>query len=81
MFRSLEGYKKSIEILIRNEKNYMFTYKKFDHVKVIWYSNSNFARYMDTRKTIFGYLLFLARGGILWKSEKQYIIVVFTMKA
>jgi len=63
------------------KKNYMLTYKKFDHFKVIWYSNSNFARYMDTRKTTFGYLLFLARGGISWKSEKQFVIVISTMKA
>jgi len=36
---------------------------------------------MDTRKTTFGYLLFLARGGISWQSEKQYVIVISTMQA
>jgi len=81
MFGSLEGYKESIEMLIRNEKITCSLIKNSDHLKVIWYSYSNFARYMDTRKTSFGYLLFLARGGISWKSEKQSIIVVSIMKA
>ena len=38
---------------IRTE--YMFTFKKSDHLKVIDYSDSDFARCVDSRKSTFGY--------------------------
>ena len=74
---SLEREKESIEILIRNEKTYY--YRKFDHLKVIGYSD--FARCVDTKKKkiIFGYMFLSARGVISWKSVKQSIIAASTM--
>jgi len=42
----------------------MLTYRKFDHLEVIGYTNSDFAGCVDTRKSTFGYVYLLAGGAI-----------------
>ncbi|KAA0042410.1 retrotransposon protein, putative, Ty1-copia subclass [Cucumis melo var. makuwa] len=66
---------------LQETKDYMLTYKRSDHLEVIGYSYSDFARCMDTRKSNFCYLFLLAEGAISWKSVKQSVIVVSTMEA
>ena len=73
----MEIRKESIEILIRNERTYY--YRKYDHLEVIGYLD--FARCVDTKKSIFGYMFLLVGGAISWKSVKQSIIVASTMEA
>jgi len=48
----------------------MLTYKKFDHLEVIRYTDSDFVGCMDKRKSTFGYVYLLAGGVISWESEK-----------
>jgi len=48
----------------------MLTYTKYDHLEVIGYTDSNFAGFVDTRKSTFGYVYLLAGGAISWKSAK-----------
>ena len=48
----------------------MATYKRFDYLEVVGYSHSNFAKCVDTRKSIFGYVFALTRRAISWKSIK-----------
>ncbi|XP_050941537.1 secreted RxLR effector protein 161-like [Cucumis melo] len=55
---------------LQGTKDYMLTYKRSDHLEVIGYSDSDFARCVDTRKSTFGYLFLLDEGAISWKSEK-----------
>ncbi|XP_050945518.1 secreted RxLR effector protein 161-like [Cucumis melo] len=55
---------------LQGTKDYMLTYKRSDHLKVIGYSNSNFSGCVDKRKSTFGYLFLLAEGAISWKSAK-----------
>ena len=59
----------------------MLTYRKFDHLEVIGYTNSDFVGCVDTRKSTFGYVYLLAVGAISWKSTKQSVIAVSTMEA
>ncbi|KAA0041540.1 Retrovirus-related Pol polyprotein from transposon TNT 1-94 [Cucumis melo var. makuwa] len=66
---------------LQGTKDYMFTYKRSDHLEVIGYSDSDFARCVDIRKFTFGFLFLLAEGAISWKSAKQSIIVASTMEA
>ncbi|KAL0533145.1 hypothetical protein IC582_030360 [Cucumis melo] len=66
---------------LQGAKDYMLTYKRSDHLEVIEYSDSDFARCVDTRKSTFGYLFLLAEGAISWKSAKQSIIAASTMEA
>jgi len=59
----------------------MLTYRKYDHLEVIGYTDSDFVGCVDTRKSTFGYVYLLAGGAISWKSVKQTIIVASTMEA
>jgi len=45
----------------------MLTYRKYDHLEVIVYTDSDFAICMDTRKSTFGFVHLLAGGTISWK--------------
>ena len=59
----------------------MLTYRRFGHLKVIGYTDSDFVSCIDTRKSTFGYMYLLAGGAISWKSAKQLVIVASTMEA
>jgi hypothetical protein len=43
---------------LRGTKDYILTFKRFDHLQVIGYSNSDFAGCVDNRKSTFDYLFF-----------------------
>ena len=79
----LDHWKATKKILryLQGTKNHMLTYKRSDHLKVIGYSDSDFAGCVDTRKSTFGYLFLLAEGAISWKSAKQSVIAASTMEA
>lgn len=59
----------------------MFIYKRSNHLKVVGHSDSDFARYMDSIETTFGYLFLFVRGAISWKSGKEPIIAISTLEA
>ncbi|KAF3661469.1 Polygalacturonase [Capsicum annuum] len=59
----------------------MLTYRRFDHLDVVGYSDSDYVGCVDTRKSTFEYLFLLTEGAISWKSSKQSVIVASTMKA
>ena len=61
-------------------KDYKLTYKHSNNLEVIRYSDSDFARCADTRKSTSGYIFAPTRGAISWKSGKQTIIASSTMK-
>ena len=48
---------------------------------MIGYLDSDFAGCVDSRKSTFGYLFLLGEGTISWKSAKQSVIALSTMKA
>ena len=79
----LDHWKAAKKILryLQGTINHMLTYKRSDHLKVIGYSDSDFAGCVDTRKSTFGYLFLLAEGAISWKSAKQSVIAASTMEA
>jgi len=57
----------------------MLTYKRSDQIEIIGYSDSDFARCQDGRRSTSGYIYLLARGVISWKSAKQTLITSSTM--
>ena len=65
----LEHWKATKKVLkyLQGTKNHMLTYRKFDHLEVIGYTDSDFAGCMDTRKSTFGYVYLLAGGAISCK--------------
>jgi len=58
----------------------MLTYRRSNHLEVIGYSYSDYAGFVDTRKSTFSYLFLLVGGEISWTSEKQSTIVASTME-
>jgi len=62
----LEHWKAAKKVLryLQGTKNHMPTYGKSDHLEVIGYTDSDFAGYVDTRKSTFGYVYLLAGGAI-----------------
>jgi len=79
----LEHWKATKKVLryLQGTKNHMLTYRKYDHLEVIGYTDSNFVGCVDTRKSTFGYVYLLAGEAISWKSAKQLVIAASTMEA
>jgi len=65
----LEHWKAAKKVLryLQGTKNHMLTYRKYDHLEVIGYTNSDFAGCMDTRKFTFDYVYLLVGGTFSWK--------------
>ncbi|XP_039120143.1 secreted RxLR effector protein 161-like [Dioscorea cayenensis subsp. rotundata] len=62
-------------------KDYMLTYKKLDRLEIIGYSDSDFAGFLDSRKSTSGYVFTMAGGVISWRSAKQSLVASSTMEA
>ena len=79
----LDHWKVAKKVLryLQGTKDHMLTYRRYDHLEVIGYLDSDFAGCVDTRKSTFGYLYLLAGGAISWKSAKQTFIATSTMEA
>ncbi|XP_059294665.1 secreted RxLR effector protein 161-like [Lycium ferocissimum] len=66
---------------LQGTKDYVLMYKRSDDLEVIGYSDSDYAGYVDTRKSTLGYIFMLAGGAISWRSAKQTLITTSTMEA
>ena len=78
----LDHWKAAKKVLryLQGTKDHMLTYKRFDHLEMIGYTDSDFAGCVDTRKSTFGYVYLLAGGAISSKSAKQTVIATSTME-
>lgn len=56
---------------LQGTKDYMLTYRDFNHLKWLGYSDSDFVRYSDIRKSTLGYVFLLVRGAISGRSAKH----------
>ena len=65
---------------LRGTKDYMLTFKRSYNLEMIGYTDSDFSRCVDSRKSTFGYVYLLAGAAISWKNVKQTIIVASTME-
>ena len=61
-------------------KDYMLMYKQMNSLEVVGYANSNFIGYVDSWKSILGYIFMLVGGGVSWKSVKQSLTTTSTME-
>jgi hypothetical protein len=59
----------------------MLTYERSDSIKIVGYSDSDFAGCLDTDRSMSGYILKLAGGAISWSSSKRSVITSSTMYA
>ena len=69
---SIDHWKVAKKVLryLQGTKDYMLTFKRYDQLEVIGYTDSYFSSCLDSRKSTFGYLFMLAEGAISWKSAK-----------
>ena len=56
-------------------------YKQTDNLDVIGYLDSDFAGYVDSRKSTSGYIFMMASGAISWRSVKPTLTATSTMEA
>nr|CAN60411.1 hypothetical protein VITISV_036515 [Vitis vinifera] len=56
-------------------------YRRTSNLKVVGYSDSDFAGCVDSRKSTSGYIFILAGGAISWRSVKQTMTATSTMEA
>ena len=47
---------------------------------MVGFSDSNYASYVDDKKSTSGYIFMMAEGVILWKSVKKTLTASFTME-
>jgi hypothetical protein len=74
------GIKKALRY-IQGTNGLMLTYERSDSLKIVAYSDSDFAGYLDTDRYTSGYVFKLAGGAISWSSFKQTVMTSSTMDA
>ncbi|KAM0037011.1 putative RNA-directed DNA polymerase [Helianthus debilis subsp. tardiflorus] len=79
----LDHWKAAKKVLryLQGTKDYKLTYRRSDRLEVVGYSDSDFAKCKDDKKSTSGYIFMLAGGPISWKSHKQQLTTTSTMMA
>lgn len=49
----------------------MLVYKRVDNLELLGYTGVDFARCVDDRRSISGYIFFLAGGVVSWRSQTE----------
>lgn len=66
---------------VSGTKEYGILYSATDDFRLVGYSDSDWARSVDDRKTTLGYVFHLGLGAISWASKKQSIVSLSTVEA
>ena len=79
----LDHWKAAKKVLryLQGTKDYKLTYRRTDNLEVVGYSDSDFAKCKDDKKSTSGYIFMLAGGPISWRSHKQQLTTTSTMMA
>ncbi|XP_040863834.1 secreted RxLR effector protein 161-like [Glycine max] len=64
---------------LQGTKDYMLMYRQTNNLDVIGYSNSDFAGYVDSRKSKSRYIFIMVGGVISWRSVKLTLTATSTM--
>ncbi|XP_051132505.1 endo-1,4-beta-xylanase 5-like [Andrographis paniculata] len=72
---------KKVMRYLQGAKDFMLMYRQTNLLEMVSYSDSDYAVYIDTRKSTSDYVFMLAGGAISWKSAKQSITATSTMEA
>ena len=71
---------KKVMRYLQGTKDYMLMCRRTDSLKVIGYSDSDFAVCVDSRKSTSGSIFKLAHGAVSWRSAKQTLTTTSTME-
>jgi hypothetical protein len=66
---------------MQGTKDLMLTYRRYDNLEIVGYSDADFAGCVHSKKSTSGYIFTLAIGAMSWKSSKQTISASFMMQA
>ncbi|KAJ0553652.1 putative RNA-directed DNA polymerase [Helianthus annuus] len=79
----LDHWKAAKKVLryLQGTKDYKLTYRRSDILEVVGYSDSDFAKCKDDKKSTSGYIFMLAGRPISWRSHKQQLTSTSTMMA
>ena len=66
---------------LKRTKDFMLMYRRSNSLEIIEYSDFDFARCQDSKRSTSGYVFILAGGVISWRSTKQVVITSSTMAA
>ena len=66
---------------LQGTKDLMLTYRCTDTLEVVGFSDSDYAGYVNDKKTTLSYIFMMVEGSILWKSVKQTLTASSTMEA
>ena len=66
---------------LQGTEDLMLTYRRTDTLEVVGFSDSDYAGYVDDKKSTYGYIFMMAEGAISWKSVKQTLTTSSIMKA
>ncbi|XP_074278345.1 secreted RxLR effector protein 161-like [Silene latifolia] len=79
-----DHWKAAMKVLryLQGTKDYMLImYRRANSLKVVGYSDSDFAGCIDSRKSTSGYVFLLTDGVVSWRSTKQTLTTTCTMEA
>lgn len=67
---------KKVKVLwyLSGTRNYLLSYRRFDHLEVVGYSDVYFVGCLNTKKVTSGYIVLLASGAFLWRSARQTLV-------
>lgn len=66
---------------LQRTKAYKLVYRNVDNLELFGYTDSDFVGCLDDRRSISGYIFFLAGGVVSWRSAKQKTLATSTMQA
>ena len=72
---------KKVMRYLQGTKDYMLMYRRTDDLEVVGYSDADFTRCVDSRKSTLAYIFMLAGGAVSWRSVKQTLTATSTMEA
>ena len=72
---------KKVMRYLQGTKDYMLMYRQTNNLDLVGYFDADFAGYVDSHKSTFGYIFIMASGAVSWRSVKQTLIATSTMEA
>ena len=66
---------------VNRTKRYGILYSLSENFKLTGYTDSDWVRSVDDRKSTFGYVFHLGSGAISWASKKQLVVALSTAEA
>jgi len=66
---------------LKRTRDYKLTYKRSEILKIIGFSDSDFAGCRDSKRSTSCHVFMLARGAISWKFAKKTLVASSTMAA